>query len=160
MTTTGAVTISPSGVVTVCNGDELELTCAITESGGFAILAWNVIVISENPANHINYTHAISPSTPSNQTIHRMVNSTNITFSRISVQNSFPLMSRLLMNPVSNHLNGTQMNCLNSLTSESPAFAVVNVSNGNPIQGVYTVYRVGRGCCLQLPPLHCLLVFA
>ena len=128
MNTTGAVTISPSGVVTVCNGDQRGLTCAITDSGASAILVWNVTVIS--------VPVAISSSIPTNQAMHRTVDSTNITFSRVSPQNSSPLVSRLVMNPVSIYLNGTQVNCVDSLTSESSSVAVINVSNGNPIQGI------------------------
>ena len=128
--------ISPSGVVTVCSGDQLELTCAITDSGASAILVWNVTVNSENAADRMNYTPVISSSIPTNQTTKIMINSTNITFSRISAQHSSPLVSRLLMNPVSNHLNGTQVICANAMASETSSVAIINISNGNPIQGI------------------------
>lgn len=133
----GAVTISHSGVVAVCSGEELELICTITDSGSFTILMWNVTVNAKvNAATSSSLDVAISSSSPTNQTIHRMVNSTNVTCFRISPQNSSPLVSRLFMNPVSNHLNGTQVKCVNAMTSESSSVAVINVSNGNPIQGM------------------------
>ena len=129
MNTTGAVTISPSGVVTVCSGDQLELTCTITDSDTFTILRWNATEIT-------GLDVAVDTSSPTNQTRHRMINSTNITFSRISSQNSSPLVSRLLINPVSNQLNGTQVRCVNGITAQTSSVAVINVSIGNPIQGI------------------------
>ena len=140
---TGAVTISPSGVATVCSGDQLELNCTIADTGSFAVLVWNITLIPENAAtsNSINHSRAIESAGPSDQILHLLINSTNLTFSRISPQSSFPLISRLLISPVSNHLNGTQVNCINSLTSESSSITVINISNGNPIQGM-TLYSV------------------
>ena len=61
-----------------------------------------------------------------------MENSVNFTFSRVSAQNEFPLISRLLINPVTRDLNVT---CSNDLTSESST-VVVSATNGHPIQGI------------------------
>ena len=124
----GAVTLSPSGVISVCNGGQLELNCTITDS---VLLVWNVSSINAP----MSITRTISSSSPFDQTVHAMINSTNLTFSRISAQHSSPLISRLLINPVSNHLNGTEVNCVNSMTSESSSVAVVNVSS-SLIQGI------------------------
>ena len=135
---TGTVTISPSGVATVCSGGQLELNCTVADTGGFAILVWNVILIPV-----LNYSQAISSDSPSDQAFQKVINSTELTFSRISSQNNLPLVSRLLISAVSNHLNGTEVNCINSLTSETSSITVVNISNGNPIQGM-TLYRVGN----------------
>ena len=133
----GAVTLSSAGVISVCSGDQLELTCMIT--GNFAILLWNVTLITENTATHINFTRVISSSSPTDQTFHMMINSTNFTGSRISAQNSYPLTSRLLINPVSNHLNGTEVSCVNSLTSELSSVAVISISSEYVIQGALAV---------------------
>ena len=138
----GAVTISPFGVATVCSGDQLELNCSITDPGSFALLVWNITLIPENAAtsNSTSRTQAISAG-PIDQTFHTMINSTNLTFSRISSQRSSPLISRLLFGPVSDSLNGTEVNCISSMTSETSSVTVVNISNGNPIQGM-TLYSV------------------
>ena len=130
---TGAVTISPSGVATVCSGGQLELNCTIADTGSFTVLVWNVILIP------MNLTQAVSSSSPSDQTLQNLINSTNLTFSRISPQNSFSLVSSLLISPVSDHLNGTKVKCINSMTSETSSVTIVNISNGNPIQGM-TLY--------------------
>ena len=141
------MTVSPSGVATVCSGDQLELNCSIAKTAGrFAILVWNVTLIPKSKATFMSLIlPAISSDSPSDQTFHTVVsNSTNLTVSRISSQNSSPLVSRLLFSPVSNHLNGTEVNCLNSLTSEISSVAVINISNGNQIQGIITVYGVAK----------------
>ena len=130
----GAVTISPSGVATVCSGDQLELNCTIADTGSFAIhaiLEWKIILIPV-----LNHSQAISSSSPSDQAFQKVINSTELTFSRTSSQNNLPLVSRLLISAVSDHLNGTQVKCINSLTSETPSVTFVNISNGNPIQGM------------------------
>ena len=136
----GAVTIAPSGTISVCNGDQLELTCMITDSGhrSFSILVWNVTLISgDETIPPVTYTPAISPSSPTDQRIRRIVNSTSFTFSRISPQNSFPFVSRLLISSVSSRVDGTEVNCLDALTSESSSTTVVNITSGHPIQGMY-----------------------
>ena len=142
-TFTGAVTISPSGVATVCRGGQLELNCSIPDNGGFALLVWSVTLVAENPVNQ-----AISSSSPSDQIILAVINSTNLTFSRISSQNSLPLVSRLLISAVSDHLNGTKVKCVNSLTSETSSVTVINISNRNPIQGnnMYIYYSLEFYC--------------
>ena len=127
----GAVIISPSGVATVCSGGQLELNCTITDTGSFALLVWNIILVPI-----LNLSQAVSSSSPSDQEFQNFINSTKLTFSRISSQGSSPLISRLLISAVSDHLNGTQVNCINSLTSETSSFTFVNISNGNPIQGI------------------------
>ena len=136
------MTISPFGVATVCSGDQLELKCSITDPGSFALLVWNITLVPENAAtsNSTSRTQAISAG-PVHQIFHTMINSTNLTFSRISSQRNSPLVSRLLISPVSNHLNGTEVNCINSMTSETSSVTVINISNGNPIQGM-TLYSV------------------
>ena len=66
---------------------------------------------------------------------HIMENSINLNLSRVSAQNRFPLVSRLLINPVTRDLN---VRCRNDLTSELSPVVVVNVTNGHPItiQGI------------------------
>ena len=134
------MTISPSGVATVCSGGQLELNCTIIDNGNFALLVWNITLprVAENAATPVN-VQAISSDSPTDQTFHTVINSTNLTLSRISPPNSSPLVSRLLISPVSDHLNGTEVKCLNSLTSETSSVTVINISNGNPIQGIVII---------------------
>ena len=46
------------------------------------------------------------------------VNSTIFKFLRTSAENSLPVMSKLVISPVSNGLNGTMINCENLDTAE------------------------------------------
>ena len=116
----------------MCSGDQLELTCTITDSGSFTLLQWNLILFPENPRR---YGRTISSSSPNDQTAHLMINSTTITFSRISARNSFPFTSRLLINPVSSSLNGAEAYCVDAMTAESSPIVVVNVTSGYLIRG-------------------------
>ena len=50
-----------------------------------------------------------------------MVNSTRLTFSRFSTQ---PLTSRMIINPIRDSLNGTQVNCVDVEASESAATTI------------------------------------
>ena len=103
---------------------------------GVAVLLWNVTLTPElNTSSPISYDRRVSSSSPSNQMQHIMGNSINLTLSRVSAQNKFPLVSRLLINPVISNLN---VRCKNDLTSELSQVVVVNVTNGHPItiQGI------------------------
>ena len=128
--------ISPFGVVSVCSGDQLELTCMITDpgTGNFAILRWNATLIPElNTTSPMSYDRIISSTAPTDHSAQIMGNSTILTFSRVSAQNDFPLVSRLLINPVTRGLN---IQCRDDITLESSA-VVVNVTNEYPIpQGI------------------------
>ena len=96
-----------------------------------AILQWNVTLTPElNTSSPMSYIQRVSSSSPSNQMQHIMENSINLTLSRVSAQNEFPLVSRLLINPVISNLN---VRCKNDLTSESPTVVVINVTNEHPI---------------------------
>ena len=100
-----------------------------------AVLQWNVTLTPElNTSLPMSYDRRVSSSSPSNQMQQIMENSINLTLSRVSAQNEFPLVLRLLINPVISNLN---VRCRNDLTSESSTVVVINVTNGHPtaIQG-------------------------
>lgn len=104
-------------------------------TGNLAILRWNATLIPElNTTSPVSYDRTISSTAPTDQNAQIMGNSTNFTFSRVSAQNDFPLVSRLLISPITNGLN---VQCRDELTLESSAVGV-NVTNGHPIpQGIY-----------------------
>ena len=129
----GAVIISPSGMVSVCSGDQLELVCMITDSGAdFAVLQWNATLELNTTSLPMSSDRIILSLSWNDQYQQIMVNSTTLTFSRVSAPNEFPLVSRLLINPVTNDLS---VRCRDDITLESSA-VVVSVTNGHPIQGV------------------------
>ena len=66
-----------------------------------------------------------------------MVNSVTFNFTRISTQNMLPLVSRLLISPVRDALNGTLVNCTDVETSEYFSIAVhILVINESITQGI------------------------
>ena len=94
----GAVMLSPSPRAYVCNaGDRLELICNTTESG----LQWSLT--SKRMSDPTNI--AISSTTVG--TRRRMINTSQITATRISGINEIPLISILEISPVTEGLNGT-----------------------------------------------------
>ena len=76
-----------------------------------------------------------------------MINSITFTFSRISTEGSEPLISMLLIDPVSDDLNGTEVNCTEVLTSNSTStrIQVINESHmiGSKLIILYLVIRDG-----------------
>ena len=89
-------------------GDQLELIC--TTPGGLHM--WRFTAIQSGSAT--NYTRSVS-SVGSTGVISQpfTINSTiMITFSRLSNQSSLPLISRMLINSVSEGLNRVQVECV------------------------------------------------
>ena len=116
--------ISPSGVATVCSGHQLELTCSTSGP----IHEWSFSFISS--------TRALSSAGPDNRTSYLLVNSiaTTLNFTRLSSEDSLPLISRLLISPVSDGLNGSSVSCtdLTTLEFESMTISINVIDNIQP----------------------------
>ena len=127
----GAVTISPSGNSLVCDGDQLELICMVTDSGN-GLLEWAFLQVYR----------AIDASTLSDQTSHIMINSTTFTFSRISAQNEFLLVSRLLINPLTTDLNRIMINCTDVITMETTSTTVYVLNRPHSTSGTWYDHNI------------------
>ena len=114
----GDVLIYPPGIATVCSRHQLELTC--TTSG--PILEWSF--------SFTRNTLAISSNSPGNQTL--LVNSKRLNFLRVSSEDSLPLISRLLISPVSDGLNGSSVSCTDIRTLESASTSANVIDNIQP----------------------------
>ena len=125
----GAVTLSPSGVAPVCSGDQLELMCTITGE----LLQWRFRVFRGDETSATQLTRAVSSTSPA--TSYLIVNSTVFNFSRISAHNSVPVMSRLVISPVSNGLNGTVMSCVEVHRREVASTTII-VGERGALQGI------------------------
>ena len=123
----GAVMISPPGMASVCSGDQLELTC--TTSG--SILEWAFVLIPENAAPR-TYTRGLTIDTQAPEPL--LINSIRFTFSRLSRPNTLPLISILVINPVSVGLNGTEVNCTDVQTSDTGSTTITTI-NKDLIEG-------------------------
>ena len=110
----GVVELSPSGVAPVCRaGDQLELTCTSSS----AVHQWEFTIFPEN----ISYTTTpVSSAGTSGVPQPLTVGGSTITFSRLSGQDSLPLVSRAVVSPVSSGLNGTVVNCFEGVSSTNP----------------------------------------
>ena len=102
--------VSPAGMASLCSGDQLELTC--TTSG--SLLEWAFVLTPDNAVARA-YTKGLTTDTKAPETLE--INSTMFTFSRLSPPNSSPLISILVINPVTVSLNGTEVNCTDLETS-------------------------------------------
>ena len=119
----GVVELSPSGVALVCQvGDPLELTCSIT--GEFK--RWEFTVVTDS-----GVSQTFMPDvTPDGVAPPLTVNSTTFTLSRLSAQDSLPLISRMTINHVSEGLNGVAVSCVDVAASESAATTIQIVDSG------------------------------
>ena len=115
------MTISPSGNSLVCAGDQLELICSLTDPGS-SLLAWTFA-----PATiFMDLYRAIDANSLNDET--SVINSTSFTFSRISARGHLPLVSKLMINPLTTSFNGTVINCTDVSMMET-ATAIVHVVN-------------------------------
>ena len=117
------MTIFPSPRVTLCRvGDELEVTCTATET---TLLTWNLTVIGVT--NSI--TRILSATTLRQDVV--IINSTTLTFSRVSDLGASPLISTLAASVVSQGLNGTRIICMDrSTATASMATTTVYIYGG------------------------------
>ena len=129
----GTAILSPSGVAPVCSGDQLELTCTITGDP----LQWRFSVIRGNETSDTEIRRSVNSIGP--VTSNLTVNSIVFNFSRISAHNSVPVMSRLMISPVSNSLNGTVMNCVDVESGEVSSTTII-VGGRDALQGIIIVY--------------------
>ena len=116
--------MSPSDVVSVCNGRQTEIECSTTET----FLRWNV-TLDQSKAKDLTittFTRTISSLSVSPYTSPVVINSTTIYFNRTSMEGQLPLRSVLLFSPASNVFNGTLLTCM-ELTSSTSSTAVIHV---------------------------------
>ena len=102
----------------MCGGDQLELTCNTTGS----LLEWRLTVPNVARLYRIGIT---SDGGTAKETTQLQINTTTITFSRITNVNEVPLLSMLLINSVNASLNGTEVICENIDSSESASTTII-----------------------------------
>ena len=122
----GIVTISPYGIVSVCSGGHLELMCSTT--GTF--LRWYTRPNIENEVTR-TYTRTLSSISVVNNVAPLMINSTTFSFSRTSIQGSLPLVSRLVISPISKILNGTEVKCEDVIMGINSSTTTIHVIKNN-----------------------------
>ena len=102
--------------------------CNITGSQ----LEWRFNATRQNATTATEFVQVITSSGRTNtKTTQLLVNSMIFTFSRTSAEGT-PVISRLLISPVSNTLSGTVMSCVDVIASELSSTTVI-VANGDLI---------------------------
>ena len=117
------VMISPPGIAPVCSGDQLELIC--TTTGRFLELSF--FLIPEGDTTARRYSRVLNSDSPTSEL---EVNTITFMFSIISAGSSLHLTSRLIISPVSDSLNRTEVNCTDVGTSNSTS-TIVTVIDDN-----------------------------
>ena len=131
------VMISPSGVVSVCSGGQLELTCTVP--GTF--LEWTFFLVPEGETMARRFFRSLySGSLPATSDLE--VNSITFTFSGISAEGSQPVVSRLLITPVSDDLNGTEVNCTDVVASNTSSTRIKVINESAMITSESLVYQL------------------
>ena len=118
----------------VCVGGQLELTCSV--SGRVQRLSFNQSHLFDD-----QHASSVSPRLPSTQSLqfsgpssqqthHVLINSVNYTYLRLSPPEVLPLVTKLVISPVNESFNGTEVICTNleNLISSSTAIFVVDES--------------------------------
>ena len=104
------MTISPSPKADVCRvGKSLQVTCNTTETA----IQWELAAV-------VGLSNTISRTLSTRTTLsdHIQLNSTRLTFSRVSDFGVSPLITMLVIPSVSKNLNGTRITCIERGTEE------------------------------------------
>ena len=89
--------------------------------------------------DRITITRTIQAAVPAGDAMLQVVvNSTVFNFSRTSAEGSLPMISKVVIGPVSSSLNGTMMNCIDLSTTSSAATTII-VGEREPLQGTHTI---------------------
>ena len=109
-------TISHPRTASVCSGAQLELMCTSTMN----LLRWHISIPNGNSSK--TYNRALSTNSQEWQI---QDNLTTFTFSVIS-SNSSIVMSRLLINPIKDSLNTTEVNCVDDDNTASSIIDIID----------------------------------
>ena len=116
------VTISPSEMVSVCSGGNLELACNVTES---PVLEWRIVT------SQVCRRGITSQGRTDTQMSFLIIGNSTFTFTRISDDNDMPLVSRLLISSVNRGLNQTRVIC-EDLSNSVQSTTTIIVTQDNP----------------------------
>ena len=120
--------MTPSEEATViCEGEELELICTSNET--FLQWSWSLQI---EPGKVSEHSRFISSTDASQQIDSVSVNSTSFHISRVSHQGRLPLVSRLLISPVSLKVNAViTANCTEVLVDGMASITINMVGDIN-----------------------------
>ena len=125
--------LTPPEKAVICEGELLELTCLTNTT----FLGWKTLLPLEQGRTH-SYLRYIFAMDETEQASSYNVNSTSFNASRISSKDELPLVSRIVINPVTTDLNGTEVNCTVQIDDA--------MNNANFTPATTTIYVLGERC--------------
>ena len=126
------VVVSPPDVATACNGQTLELMCSTPGR----VLQWS-FALNQTNENFVRFPSTqsfqfLGPS--SHQTHHVFINPVNYTYLRLSPPDILPLVTKLVISPVNESFNGTEVTCTDVENSVSSS-TVIHVVHEDQVDG-------------------------
>ena len=88
-----------------------------TTTGGF--LEWDIYQIPENGISVVNLGGRLFSNRPGQTPSYRLIDSVFFNFSRVSLPDTLPLVSRVVISPANSSINGTEVVCEDSVTRTS-----------------------------------------
>ena len=120
----------PSYLISVCNGDQLTLTCSTTET----FLRWSITLAQDEALNSINtFTRTVSSLSVTSLVSPVLTNSVMIDLHRSSVKDELPLVSSLTISSVSAIFNRTLLTCMELTSSAESATALVHIPENDTL---------------------------
>ena len=137
----GLVEFSPSMVALVCEaGDQLELTC----NSSSPLHTWQFTVISES-GEAMTYKTLIQSAGPTGLLSSQeqlTINSTIMfTFSRLSTERDTSLITRVIIDSVSEGLNGVEIQCIDAGMINA-ATTTIHIIGGKPLSLIFAVATI------------------
>ena len=115
--------LSPTIAAPVCHvGDPLQITCMAP----MHFIGWRIFPLNEQGFEEVTIYVQIN-SLDDNQIQQREVNSSTLTFTRISAQRVLPLISTLSIDLVNIGLNGTVVWCLDVVNPTTSALTTIKI---------------------------------
>ena len=128
------LTLSPMMVAPVCHvGDPLQLTC----TAPVEFLRWSILRVNEQGTLERITNDVKVNSRDDSQMVQTRVNSTTITFTRISTQGASPLTSTLSVDSISTDFNGKVVRCINVANPMISASTTIQIIDSNQSESPY-----------------------
>jgi hypothetical protein len=122
---TTILSVSSSGVVSVCPGKQLSLVCTVNHSHR---LEWAIALPQSNSTQPL--TRNVPYSGIKNQRPFNLTPDTAIRFTRTSESGMLPLIAELLIDRVSTDLNGTDVQCIPLNVSDPQTIFAIHILGG------------------------------
>jgi hypothetical protein len=121
------LTVSSSGVVSICPGKQLSLVCTVNHS---LFLKWAITIPQSNSTQSLmtNVPYTGLNQSSINLMLNDIADTVPFHFTRISESGMLPVIAELLVDRVSTDLNGTDVQCLYHRTIQTLRLPLLSTS--------------------------------